>query len=180
MPATRLRAIGYTRVSSLEQVERGNGLEIQRRAIVQYCKRNRLALVELLSDDGISGSRALDGRVGLVEALSRIERQDATVLVVFRLDRLARDLLLQETVIHRLRQCGGSVVSVSEPDIDGEDPTRVLVRQILGALSQYERTLIKARMAAGRRAKIERGGYIGGIPKYGLRRSPPRVRGESE
>jgi DNA invertase Pin-like site-specific DNA recombinase len=56
---------------------------------------------------------------------------------------------------------------VSEPDVDSNDPTRILIRQVLGALAQYEKTLLKARMAAGRRLKAERGGFTGGIPRFG-------------
>jgi len=59
------------------------------------------------------------------------------------------------------------VISVTEPDVDSNDPTRILIRQVLGALAQYEKTLLKARMAAGRRLKAERGGFTGGIPRFG-------------
>ena len=114
-----------------------------------------------------SGASGLQGRPGLAEALRRIESHEASVLVLYRLDRLARDLLLQETVVERLRLGGGSVISVSEPDVDSNEPTRILIRQILGALSQYEKTLLKGRMAAGMRMKAARGGYCGGIPRFG-------------
>jgi DNA invertase Pin-like site-specific DNA recombinase len=163
----RTRALGYVRVSTTDQAERGQGLNIQRRGIREYCRAHRLLLLEILGDDGISGASGLQGRPGLAEALTRIERHEASVLVLFRLDRLARDLLLQETVVERLRLGGGSVVSVSEPDVDSNEPTRILIRQVLGAISQYEKTLLKARMAAGRKLKAQRGGYTGGIPRFG-------------
>ena len=155
----RVRALGYVRVSTTDQAERGQGLNIQRRGIREYCRAHRLVLLEILGDEGISGTSGLQGRPGLAEALSRIENHEASVLVLYRLDRLARDLLLQETVVERLRLGGGSVISVSEPDVDSNEPTRILIRQVLGALSQYEKTLLKARMAAGRKLKAERGGY---------------------
>jgi len=163
----RVRALRYVRVSTTDQAERGQGLNIQRRGIREYCRAHRLVLLEILGDEGISGTSGLQGRPGLAEALSRIENHEATVLVLYRLDRLARDLLLQETVVERLRLGGGSVISVSEPDVDSNEPTRILIRQVLGALSQYEKTLLKARMAAGRKLKAERGGYTGGITRFG-------------
>lgn len=169
MTAPRPRAIGYVRVSTLDQVDRGQGIEIQEAAIREYCRFHRIVLLDLVGDEGISGSSGLAGRMALAGALTRIDAGEASSLVVYRLDRLARDLLLQETVIEWLRQGGASVVSVSEPDVDSEDPIRVLIRQVLGALAQYEKSLIKGRMAAGRRAKAARGGFIGGIPKYGYR-----------
>ena len=111
----RVRALGYIRVSTTDQAERGQGLSIQRRGIREYCRAHRLLLLEILGDEGLSGASGLQGRPGLAEALGRIESHEASVLVLFRLDRLARDLLLQETVVERLRLGGGSVISVSEP-----------------------------------------------------------------
>ena len=97
-------------------------------------------------------------------------RRDADLLVVPRLDRLARDLLVQETVLGRLRQHGREIRSVAEPDIDSDDPTRVLVRQVLGAIAKYERGVIKGRMLAGKAAKVSRG-------RLGRRQAPLRHQG---
>lgn len=163
-----VKAIGYVRVSTQEQVT-GFGLDVQRKAVRDYCKAQGLALVAMHADEGISGSNGLDTRQGLATALAVIERHEAGALVVYRLDRLARDLLVQETTIARLRAAGASVLSVTEPDIDSDDGTRVLVRQVLGAIGQYERTLIRGRMMAGKAAKVAGGGYGGGRPAFGYR-----------
>jgi len=125
--------LGYTRVSTAEQVE-GFGLTVQRRAITDYCEENGLRLVAVLSDEGVSGSNGLDARKSLSEVLAVVESGSVSGLVVYRLDRLARDLVLQETLMARLRKAGVEVLSVTEPDIDSEDHTRVLVRQVLGAM----------------------------------------------
>jgi len=166
---TRARALGYVRVSTDEQASKGYGLEIQRRAIRDYCKANGLALVDVLSDEGISGSNGLDDRKGLADALARIEGHEASVLVVYRLDRLARKLYVQLTVTERLEKVGARAISTSEPDIDGPDELRELIRNILGSVAGYERAVIRGRMLAGRRAKSERGGFIGGIAPFGYR-----------
>jgi DNA invertase Pin-like site-specific DNA recombinase len=162
------KVFGYTRVSTAEQVE-GFGLDVQEAAIRKYCKDEGLLLVAMLTDEGQSGSNGLDDRLGLAEGLARIERGEASALVVYRLDRLARDLLLQETVHARLETAGASVLSVSEPAMTGDDPTRVLVRQLLGGIAQYERAVIRGRMMAGKAAKVAKGGYGGGRPAYGQR-----------
>lgn len=165
---SRPRAIGYVRVSTQEQVS-GFGLDVQRKAVRDYCTAQGYRLVSVLSDEGISGSNGLDTREGLATALAVIERHESDVLVVYRLDRLARDLMLQETTIARLRAAGASVESVTEADIDSDDPTRVLVRQVLGAIGQYEKALIRGRMMAGRAAKAASGGYAAGRPAFGYR-----------
>ena len=162
------KVLAYTRVSTREQVD-GFGLEVQSKAIKDYAKANGLRLVRTLSDEGQSGSNGLDARVGLAEALAIVERGEVAGIVVYRMDRLARDLLLQETLMARMRAAGAEVISVSEPDMDSDDPTRVLVRQVLGSISQYERALIRGRMMAGKAAKVSKGGYGGGRPPFGWR-----------
>lgn len=164
----RQRVVGYVRVSTQEQVE-GFGLTVQRKAIAEYCKTNDLRLVQTYSDEGISGSNGLDTRQGLTDLLAAAESPEISAIVVYRLDRLARDLLLQETMLVRLRAVGATVLSVSEPDVDSDDATRVLIRQVLGAVSQFERALIRSRMAAGKAAKAAQGGFTGGAPKLGYR-----------
>jgi DNA invertase Pin-like site-specific DNA recombinase len=162
------KVLGYIRVSTAEQVE-GFGLAVQRKAIIDYCKTNGFRLVRTLSDEGVSGSNGLDTRQGLADVLVLAESGAVSALVVYRLDRLARDLILQETLLVRMRKAGVEVLSVSEPDIDSDEPTRVLVRQILGGIAQYERALIKGRMMAGKSAKRRVGGYTGGRPPFGWR-----------
>ena len=163
------KALGYVRVSTEEQVTKGHGLDVQRRAIRDYCKANGVALVDILSDEGMSGSNGLDSREGLATLLARIERHEASTLVVYRFDRLARALLVQLTVTDRLEKVGARVVSTSEPDIDGPDELRELIRNILGSVAGYERAVIRGRMMAGKAAKVEGGGYGGGRPPFGWR-----------
>jgi DNA invertase Pin-like site-specific DNA recombinase len=162
------RVIGYTRVSTAEQVD-GFGLDVQEAAIRAYCKAENLRLVAMVSDEGQSGSNGLDDRRGLAEGLARIERGEATALVVYRLDRLARDLLLQETVHARLEAGGAAVLSVSEPAVEGDDATRILVRQLFEGIAQYEHAVIRGRLMVGKAAKVAKGGYGGGRPAYGYR-----------
>lgn len=166
----RIRALGYVRVSTTEQLK-GLGLDIQEEGIRDYAKANDLRLVEVHRDEGESGSNGLESRTGLAQALARLEDGEASVLVVYRLDRLARDLVLQETIIGRLGRTGAQVTSISEPDlgVGDADPTRTLVRHLLGAISQYEGAVIRARLVAGRAAKRARGGYAGGRPAFGYR-----------
>jgi DNA invertase Pin-like site-specific DNA recombinase len=69
---------------------------------------------------------------------------------------------------------GGELFSTSAaeagylPD-DPDDPSRTLVRQVLGAVSQYERSMIALRLRSGRKRKSEKGGYAYGSPPYGFR-----------
>ena len=164
------KVIGYTRVSTAEQAD-GYGLPVQEKAIRSYCRANGLRLVAVLSDEGVSGSNGLDSRHGLAEALARIERGEATGLVVYRFDRLARDFVLQETLYQRLSQQDVRVLSVKEPETEGDEALTNMVRQLLGVVAQYEKALIRGRLAAGKAAKAADRGYCGGRPAYGFRAS---------
>ena len=156
-------------MSTEEQVQ-GNGLAVQDQAIRRYCRANAIRLVGTESDEGISGSNGLDKRVGLARAPARLEAGDADCLVVYRLDRLARDYVLQELLVNRLREAGTPLRSATEDvETDTDDRTKVLVHQILGSIGQYERALIRGRMQAGKMIKAARGGYVGGQPGYGRR-----------
>jgi DNA invertase Pin-like site-specific DNA recombinase len=83
-------AIGYVRVSTQEQAKEGVSLDAQRDKLRSYCKLNGIKLVDIVADEGISGS-TLD-RPGLQAALHMIRRGRANTLIVAKLDRLSRSL----------------------------------------------------------------------------------------
>jgi DNA invertase Pin-like site-specific DNA recombinase len=162
------RAIAYLRVSTVEQ-KSGYGLDVQEKAIRTHARDAGLRIVGVVRDEAISGSKGEDLRPGLAEVLFRLDEGEADVLLVPRLDRLARDVILQETILRRLIPTGKRVVSVAEPDVNSGDGQRKLVRVILGAIAEYEAWLIAARLRTARDLKKARGGYAAGRPPYGLR-----------
>lgn len=167
--ATPMKAIAYTRVSTLLQAKYGGGLDTQKESIAQWAAEHGHEIVAWETDEGESGKNGLDTRVGLARALSLLEAGVGELLVVDYMDRLARDLLMQETMIVRLRAAGVEVVSVKEPTIEGDEALRDMMRQILGAFAQYDRAKTRGRMLAGARRKHAEGGYAWGRPPYGFR-----------
>jgi DNA invertase Pin-like site-specific DNA recombinase len=163
-----MKAIAYCRVSTDKQAEHGLGLDVQRAAITAWAEANGCTITAWRTDEGISGSNGLDTRPGLAEAFRQLEAGEADALVVYRLDRLARKLGSQITWIEQLESRGRHVISVTEPDV-GQDEMRVFVRQVLGAVAEYERATIVRRMKDGRALKAERGGFAYGEPAYGQR-----------
>lgn len=162
------RAAGYIRVSTVGQAEHGGGLAEQRDRIAEYCAAQGVELVEVYEDAGVSGANGIEDREGLPELLADLKDGGFDGVVILRLDRLARDLMVQETIIGHLRGMGAEVVSIAEPDLCEDDPSRVLIRQIMGAIAQYEKGLIVARLAAGRKRKRGAdGGYSGGFVPLG-------------
>jgi len=169
-----MRFAGYIRVSTERQVEEGLGAEIQRQAIRRWAKVEGHRIVEWFSDQGVSGSNGLDARVALPEAVALVRSQKAGGIVVYRLDRLARDLILQETLLREVRRVGGDIASTFASEAenlkdDPDDPNRRLIRHILGAISDWERAIIALRLRSGRRRKAEMGGFAYGSPPLGFR-----------
>lgn len=168
-----MRVIGYVRVSTAVQAEDGLGLDMQKAAIKSWCKANGHRLVRTLSDEGISGAKELEDRPGLADALDMIRSRKAQGIVVPRLDRLARDLIVQETILAEIRRISGEAFSTSPAEAgylsdDPDDPSRKLIRQVLGAVSEYERAMVTLRLRNGRRRKAQIGGYASGAPAFGF------------
>ena len=165
-----MRLVGYMRVSTVGQVEDGQGLEIQEQTIRQWAKEHRHRLVTIYSDEGVSGTSG--DREGLTEALSAIRFNGADGLVVSTLDRLARSLTVQEAALQQVWAAGGNMFAVDQGEVladDPDDPMRTFMRQVLGAVAQLDAAMIAARLRRGRAFKAEKGGYAYGAPPYGYR-----------
>lgn len=165
---SNIRAIGYARVSSQEQ-RLGQTIQLQEKVLKERAAAEGWRLLRIERDDARSGSNGLDTRHGLSNALAACEAGEASVLLVSEYSRLARDLILQETTIQQLKAAGVQVVAVLEPEVGGDEHTRTLIRQVLGAVKQYERAVIRARMEAGRQRAVSEGRRGQGQPPYGWR-----------
>jgi len=151
-----LKAVSYLRVSGKGQI-RGDGFPRQRAAIARYAKRAGLRIVEEFRDEGISGANDLVDRPGLVALLDRLETNGIQVVLLERADRLARDLMVSEVILSELRERAVQVLDSSGTDLsDNDDPTRTLIRQVLGAVAQFDKsvTVLKLRAARDRHSRV--------------------------
>jgi DNA invertase Pin-like site-specific DNA recombinase len=167
-----VKLVAYLRVSTVGQAEDGLGLEVQEQSIRKWARANGHRVAAWTRDEGLSGSNGIDSRRGLHDALGVLKKRKAHGLVVYRLDRLARDLILQEQLLADLKRMGAEVFSTSAAEAgylkdDPDDPSRKLIRQVLGSVAEYERSMIAMRLRSGKARKIEKGGYGGGRPPYG-------------
>jgi DNA invertase Pin-like site-specific DNA recombinase len=165
------KAIGYLRVSSAAQAKDGkDGFPRQRAAIRAYCAAKRLELVEEHEDAGVSGTVPLEGREGLSTALRRCAEVEAATLVVEKADRLGRDLIVSEMAVRAFAESGVSIVTAdtgqSLTDADS-DPSRKLIRQVLNAVAEYERSALVAKLRAARERKKRSGGHAVGCYRFG-------------
>jgi DNA invertase Pin-like site-specific DNA recombinase len=169
-----VKVIAYRRVSTDAQVD-GYGLDDQERAIKDWARAHGHRVVAWCTDEGLSGSNGLDTRFALADALDLLAAGKAEGIVAKSVDRYARDLLVQEQVFAEVWRLGAQVFSTHSaesgffvPD-DPDDPSRALIRKVLGAVAEYERKMIVLRMRRGRARKADRGGFAYGSPAFGLR-----------
>jgi DNA invertase Pin-like site-specific DNA recombinase len=147
--------IGYARVSTEDQ------------ATFSQLDDLRAAGCTVIFEEKASGANR--ARPELARAVAKVGRGD--ILVVARIDRLARSLVHLLEVIERVEAVGGHFKSLRDP-IDTSTPQGKFALQVLGAAAELERALIRERTRAGLRAARARG-RVGGNP--GLRRRDPEA-----
>jgi DNA invertase Pin-like site-specific DNA recombinase len=156
----------YLRVSGKSQVH-GDGFRRQFIAIRKYCAAHNLRIVRIFKERGISGGTELEDRPKLAELFNALEENGTKTILIERLDRLARDLMVQETMIADFQKSGYALISTCEPDLCSTDPTRVLMRQIFGAIAQYDKAMIVLKLRGARQRKKARGERAEGRHAYG-------------
>src|ERR1017187_7503619 len=97
------------------------------------------------------------------------------LVLIDQLNRLARDLIVQETIIGDLRKRGFDLISVTEPDLLQDDPTRILMRQIFGAIAQYEKAMIVAKRRGARQRMKAKTGRCEGRKPFGYYDGEPAI-----
>lgn len=167
-------AFAYLRVSGRGQLS-GDGFPRQNQAIKQYAKSNGIHVVQTFEERGVSGTKELDHRPALSALIEALHSDGVKTVIVERVDRLARDLMVQESIIADLMRNGYEVVSVAEPDLCSDDPSRVLMRQVLGAFSQYEKSMIVSKLRGARQRKKAKNGRCEGQHPFGSHVGEPEA-----
>lgn len=155
-----MKAIGYIRVSTIKQEI---GPEVQRVAI--QAKGVELDMPLQIYEECVSGADPL--RIELRRAIDSLQKGD--VLIVYCLDRLARDLMFQMITEKEIQDRGARLISCKDEGTSGTTPEDQLMRRLIGVFADYERIRIKERTkAAAKRYKAE-GKVWGSIP-FGYRK----------
>lgn len=165
-----MKLVALVRVSTKSQALEGYGLDVQEDRIRAWAKRNHHRIVAVVREEGVSG--AAPDRAGVAEALRYLAEDRADGIVVASLDRLSRVMIAQEQLLAEVQTLGGelhSTIATEDANLtdDPDDPLRKLVRQIVGSIHEYERSMVRIRLQAGYDRKAAAGGYMGGRPPYG-------------
>lgn len=183
-------AVSYLRCSGLGQVD-GDTWDRQTAAITKYAKHHGMKVVDEFRDAGVSGTKDLDHRPGLAALLDRVESDGVKIVLVENATRLARDLMVGEVLLQQLTNAGCKVIAAdsgTDLSADSDDPTRRLIRQVLGAVAEFDRRVTVMKLRAARKRKRSRGERCEGRKPFGsmpgetetlarlreLRRKPPK------
>ena len=146
------RAAIYIRVSTAEQET-----EMQEVELLEYCQRRGWESI-LYRDHGQSGAK--QDRPALNALLSDLRKRKVDVILVWSLDRLARSLKQLLSISEECRSLGVDLVSLRQ-SIDTTLPAGRLTFQILGAVAEFERELLRERVKAGMAQARRAGKRIG-------------------
>lgn len=161
------RAAAYLRTSSATNVA-GDSSERQRDAIRTYAARTGLEVAAEFYDAAVSGADPLDQREGFMQLLAWSRENGVQTVLVENASRFARDLIVQETGHAMLCKEGFALVAVDDPDaFTADTPTARMVRQILGAVAEFEKANLVAKLKGARdRASASAGRRIEGRKGY--------------
>jgi DNA invertase Pin-like site-specific DNA recombinase len=165
----KIKAFSYLRTSGKGQI--GNdGFPRQRDAVNRHAKANRIGIVQEFSDEAVSGTTDAMDRSGLTDLFVALKANGVRTVICENATRLARDLMISEIILGEFRKIGVRVIS-ADGGIDltsgNDDPSAKLIRQILGAVSEWEKCALVQKLRASRLRIRRAGGRCEGKKPYG-------------
>jgi DNA invertase Pin-like site-specific DNA recombinase len=173
------KCFAYLRVSGKGQVE-GDGFPRQLEAIKRYALAHNLRIVKVFREEGVTGTKESTERPAWAAMMLALLSDGVKTIIIERLDRLARELMVQEKTIADLQKEGFTLVSVAEPDLMSSDPSRIAFRQMMGVFAQYDKSQIVLKLKAARMRKRAKEGRCEGRKPYGHYDGEPEIKARME
>lgn len=155
MTQNNAKGVIYYRVSTAEQAERGFSLEHQRDACLRNAESKSVTVAAEFHDDGFSAKTT--DRDGLQEMLKfcSIKSNKIAYVIVYKVDRLSRDVSDYSTIKTLLNRLGIQLLSVTE-NID-DTPAGKFMGNVMATIAQWDNDVRSERVAAGMKKCIESG-----------------------
>lgn len=151
-------AVDYTRFSSHSQ--RDVSIDQQRKAIEAFAKRNGLKIVAHYEDKAMTGTN--DKRPGFQRMIQDAEKANWKYIIVYSLDRFARDRYDSAVYKRKLKNCGVKVLSAMENISD--DPSGILMEAMLEGLAEYYSKELSQKIRRGMNDNASRCMVNGSLP----------------
>jgi site-specific DNA recombinase len=166
MDSSSQRVALYTRIST-DETNQPYSLGAQRDRMLAHISSQAGWQVVAEYEDHASGKSL--GRPALADARRAAAAGTYDLLLVFRVDRLSRNLGQLAVLIEELEAAGVAFRSLTEP-FDTTNPAGRMMVQMLGVFAEFERASIIERISAGMERKASRGEWTVGSYPYGYRR----------
>ena len=140
--------VSYVRCSTQAQADDGASFEIQKRKIADFCNERGYALGKTYEDSGFSG--AIKDRPGLIQLIKDCEASKISRVVVFKYDRLAREISISIWIQSVFKRYGVDVSAVADPEFINDDPITNALKNFLFVFADMERAIIISRLRSGR------------------------------
>ncbi len=158
----------YARFSPRKNEDECESIEAQFDFCRKWCKENNIEIEGEFADRALSGGD--EERPQLWAAIAALRR--GYVLVVYRLDRLARSVYLSDIIERTVHAKKATFLSIAGEGTWSDSDEDFLIRKILQALAEYERKVIGARTKAAMLRHQANGKLMGSIPPYGFMIDP--------
>lgn len=174
-PDATKRVATYYRVSTSRQRTTEASIPSQRKITASFCDQNRYLIV----DEFVEAKTATDDRRPVLQEM--IDRACAPdhpydAIIFYAFNRFFRNVAEMELTIRKLRKHGVEVVSVTQPT--GDDPSQILVRQIIGAFDEHTSREISKNTTRAMRESARQGFWNGATPPLGYKIVEAERRGQ--
>lgn len=166
--AAMTKAVAYLRRSGALETD---SFPRQKETIQRYADSHDVEILEWFEDGHVRGVTEFKDRKGLASCMARCEVNGVRLVLVEISDRLARDTVVFELIIREFQRLKVQVVSASGGlDLTAgtdQNPTAKLVRQILAAVAEFDRSIIVLKLRAARERQRASGERCEGRKPYG-------------
>lgn len=157
-------AVAYFRTSSATNVGADKDSDDRQRAACHaYAKAAGVKIVHEFYDAAVSGADPIDARPAFIDMLTYCHTNEISQIVVETASRFARDIGIQVAGFDMLRGLGIDLIAADSPQAFIDDtPTAVMVRNILGVVSQFQKADMVAKLKSARDRKRQKTGKCEG------------------
>ena len=140
----------YLRTSSATNIE-GDSEDRQKEAITKYANSQGYEIVSGAYDQAVKGSDYISDRQGFSQLIDYCLEKEVKIILCENASRFSRDLVCQELSYRELKKLDLTLIPVDAPDyFTGDSPSLTMIRQILGAVSQFEKSNLVSKLRGAR------------------------------
>ena len=155
----------YVRYSSASQSEQS--IEGQVRVCTEFCDRNNIRIVETYADRATSASKDIEKRTEFLRMIKDSEKHPWDAVIVYKLDRFARNRYDSANYKYRLKKNGIQLISATENI--SQDPEGIILESVLEGMAEFYSAELGQKIHRGMRESAFKNQYIGGTIPFGYK-----------